>query len=493
MSGECFDAIVIGAGFGGATCAALLARRGMRVLLLEKNGQAGGKAMVVSKNGFTYELWPVIHAPARSSRCLDVLKELGIEDRVELSVPQARGGYFVDAGGEVRPFPSDPDPEGRSILRLLGVPEAEIDTAIRVLAELVLLPAAQVDALDETSFTTWIEGRGAPAPVVSYLHALANGIFMVPSDLLPASEAIRTLQAILLNHGGLYAKSGGIGRLAELFAATVEENGGCVQYRARVRAIEVENGRVTGVRTERGHFTAPIVISNAGLQPTVLKLVGEQHFDKGYLSWVKDLVPSWGMIGLRYFLDTELIEDPYALVFSEQGYWTTDRWLAVRAGGALPREVVMWVQVPSRNDPGLAPAGKQCVLTGVWCSPDPDAPVAEKEAWWRKIDEVMERVWPGFHGHVESRETYDVRDASGLSREAAFAGVGGETIGLGQVIGQCGRSKPAAQAPIGGLFYVGADAGGWGCGTHMAVDSGIKVADLVWRHHRLRKGLFHAA
>jgi hypothetical protein len=30
-----------------------------------------------------------------------------------------------------------------------------------------------------------------------------------------------------------------------------------------------------------------------------------------------------------------------------------------------------------------------------------------------------------------------------------------------------------------GLFYVGCDAGGYGCGTHQAVDSGINVADLV--------------
>ena len=68
MTAERFDVIVVGAGFGGATCAALLAKRGLRVLLLEKNSQAGGKAMVISKNGFTYEMWPVIHAPARSSQ-----------------------------------------------------------------------------------------------------------------------------------------------------------------------------------------------------------------------------------------------------------------------------------------------------------------------------------------------------------------------------------------------------------------------------------------
>jgi phytoene dehydrogenase-like protein len=492
MTAERFDVIVVGAGFGGATCAALLAKRGLRVLLLEKNSQAGGKAMVISKNGFTYEMWPVIHAPARSSRCLQVLRELGVEDRVALAVPEARGGIYFDAAGEVRRFPNDPDPDGTKILRLLGVAEHELPKAIQVLAELALLPPAESAKLDEVSFTQWLEEKGAPAPVRMYLHALANGVFMVPSDVLPASEAIRTLQEIMLQHGGLYAASGGIGRLAEIYADTVEENGGRVVYRARVRAIEVEAGRVTGVRTDQGSFCAPIVVSNAGLQTTVLKLVGEQHFDKSYANWVRDLVPSWGMIGLRYFLDTELLDEPYALVFSEQAYWTSDRWLEMQAGAPLPREVIMWVQVPSQNNPDLAPPGKQCVLTGTWCSPDPDAPIADKERWWRKIDEIMERTWPGFHSHVESRETYDARDASGISREPAFAGVGGECIGLGQVIGQCGRFKPDASAPIAGLFYVGVDAGAYGCGTHQAVESGIKVADLVWNYQRVRRAVFGA-
>ncbi|MEJ2314355.1 MAG: FAD-dependent oxidoreductase [Nitrospirota bacterium] len=41
--------IVIGAGFGGSSCAGLLAKRGLEVLLVEKNAQAGGKAMSLSR------------------------------------------------------------------------------------------------------------------------------------------------------------------------------------------------------------------------------------------------------------------------------------------------------------------------------------------------------------------------------------------------------------------------------------------------------------
>jgi prolycopene isomerase len=101
---------------------------------------------------------------------------------------------------------------------------------------------------------------------------------------------------------------------------------------------------------------------------------------------------------------------------------------------------------------------------------------------------MMERVWPGFLEHVQSREPYNAHDVSALSRDAAFPGVGGECIGLAQVIGQCGRHKPPMHAPIGGLFFVGTDAGGYGCGTHQAVDSGGNVADEVFRYFALRRG-----
>jgi hypothetical protein len=35
-----------------------------------------------------------------------------------------------------------------------------------------------------------------------------------------------------------------------------------------------------------------------------------------------------------------------------------------------------------------------------------------------------------------------------------------------------------------GLFYVGCDAGGDGCGTHQGVTSGINVSGMVIDHHK---------
>jgi phytoene dehydrogenase-like protein len=84
-----YDVIVLGAGIGGATCAALLARRGVRTLLVDKNAIPGGKAMTVGGKGFRYELWPIVGGPSLGSQFERVLEELGMADEVELLTPKA--------------------------------------------------------------------------------------------------------------------------------------------------------------------------------------------------------------------------------------------------------------------------------------------------------------------------------------------------------------------------------------------------------------------
>ena len=49
---------VIGAGFCGLSSAALLAKEGFDVTVLEKNDRPGGRAMVWKKDGFTFDMGP---------------------------------------------------------------------------------------------------------------------------------------------------------------------------------------------------------------------------------------------------------------------------------------------------------------------------------------------------------------------------------------------------------------------------------------------------
>ena len=336
MAEEQFEVIVVGAGFGGASCAGLLAKRGKKVLLLEKNSKAGGKAMAFSKGAFVYTPWVVITAPVQDNAFERVLKELGMEDRVELVTPEPSGGaIFKNPRGEyvpMPPMPADTPADPNILFDWLEVPEEGRGAALAAMMEITLMPPEQIDEHDEISFAEFLTRYELPKAVYGYLvGSIHDACFVCPAEVVAASEAIRVLQMVFLRSGGLFAK-GGIGRVAETYAAAVEENGGRYLTNARVQKILVENGAVAGVATDRDTFRAPIVVSNVGIQPTVLKLVGEEHFDESYLSYVKDLVPSWGLPGVRYFLDEKVIQQPFGTIFSTDSYWTVEKFDRAVAG-----------------------------------------------------------------------------------------------------------------------------------------------------------------
>jgi phytoene dehydrogenase-like protein len=344
----------------------------------------------------------------------------------------------------------------------------------------------QIRELDDVTFSEFLSRYRLPPSMLSYFGMQANIIFVVPIDLLAASEMIRVLQDFGAGGAGRYHR-GGFGRMGEVFCQAVERYGGRVLLGSRVERISVEAGAVTGVVTDRGTFEAPIVVSNAGLQPTVLRLVGEEHFDTGYRSYVRGLVPSWGIVGTRYFLSRPFFEHGMYVAFSDESYMDSDRFARMKSDW-LPEELSVFNVVPAFYDPSLAPEGKQCALVGTFCSPDPEIGIMDR--LWERLDETVEKLWPGLEECTESKVRYGNAQVSGLTRDSVVPGQGGECIGLAQIVGQCGHHKPSAKAPLRGLFYVGCDAGGYGCGTHQAADSGVNVAGMVCREHQIRASAF---
>ncbi|MBE0479501.1 MAG: NAD(P)/FAD-dependent oxidoreductase [Dehalococcoidia bacterium] len=485
-----YDAIVVGAGFGGSSCAAILARRGLNVLLLEKNSRAGGKAMSLSKSGFTYTAWVVIAAPVIGNLIENLLQELGLQDRVKVVAPPNPDSIYLNSSGNYvsmpQMAPGEMDPN--KVFDWLEVEEDERAEALRLFVDLTTMTPQDIDRLHDVSLNEWFSRYTVPKGLYGFLVSLCcDGMFMVPVDALAASEGIRTLQDVLLRSGGLFCQ-GGWGRVPEVFAQSVEEDGSRVLMRTRVERINASHGRVTGVVTNKGVFEAPIVISNAGIQPTVLKLVGEEHFDPSYVNYVKDLVPSWGMMGMRYFLNGKVTDAPYGVIFSPDTPWSLERYIKARAGLG-PKEGVVYFEAPSNYDPSAAPTGKHVLLTGFWCPPDPQLTEKEKKEWSQRGEDIVFKAFPDLPGRIESKEGYSTRDVCVLTRDQVLPGQGGECIGLGQIVGQCARYKPAAKAPLQGLFYVGCDAGGYGVGIHQATDSGINVANMALRYHRLHTGM----
>jgi len=53
------DVVVIGAGIGGLTCAAKLAKNGLEVLVLEKNPHIGGTSFIFKRDEYYFPMGPL--------------------------------------------------------------------------------------------------------------------------------------------------------------------------------------------------------------------------------------------------------------------------------------------------------------------------------------------------------------------------------------------------------------------------------------------------
>jgi len=92
------DVVIIGAGYGGLAASALLAKEGHNVTVIEKNEQPGGKASLLEKDGFAFDMgpswymWPQVFE--------DFFSEFGMDATEVLELKQLDPSYrvFFDDG-----------------------------------------------------------------------------------------------------------------------------------------------------------------------------------------------------------------------------------------------------------------------------------------------------------------------------------------------------------------------------------------------------------
>jgi prolycopene isomerase len=338
----------------------------------------------------------------------------------------------------------------------------------------------QLDKLDDITMTDWFDRRPEiPYPVKRYIFYVTQ----VMQECLPDITPMSMVSGIF--HYGAQPMGypiGGYGHVTEVVAETFKDLGGKLVTKARVERVVVEKGRAIGVMTKDALYRAPVVVSSAGIQPTVLKLVGEEHFDKSYVAYIKGLLPSLGYNGVRYVLREKVLPHALYQIWSDDSWWDLKEYLRIKNGGA-PKDVTIALIVPSNYDPDMAPPGKQVLIFGTNCSPD-TRDEAMLKALNKRMEEQMAEIFPEVGPAIEYKTHAGPRDVAALSRDEALPGTGGE-FNLAISIGQTGKYKPSARSPIPGLYYVGMDAGSTKrlLGSNGPVDSAINVAQMVYQYY----------
>ncbi len=86
MESQSYDAIIVGSGLGGLSCAAYLAKNGQKVLVLEKHSVPGGYATSFKRGDYTFDsAFHMLDGVGKGQFWRSFFDKCGIEDSVEFT------------------------------------------------------------------------------------------------------------------------------------------------------------------------------------------------------------------------------------------------------------------------------------------------------------------------------------------------------------------------------------------------------------------------
>ncbi|MCO5182964.1 MAG: NAD(P)/FAD-dependent oxidoreductase [Anaerolineae bacterium] len=333
-----FDVIVIGSGISGMACAAILAKEGRRVLVLERHYTAGGFTHVFKRSDYEWDvgihyIGSVSHPRSMLRVLFDYITngELEWEDMGEVY-------DRVVFGDEVYEFHKRP----RNFIAHLQerFPDSADKRAIEQYVELVgkasraglmyfnekALPPDIAAAMGDAMRADFL--RYASQTTREVLEELTDNIKLIGvltaqyGDYgLPPGQSSFAMHAMVANHymyGGAFPV-GGSSRIAETIAPVIAASGGLILTNAAVAEILVENNRAVGVCMEDGtELHAPLVISSVGVENTYRYLLPAGVRDAFDLPAMADKVePSVSHVDLYVGLQESSAE----LGLQKANYW----------------------------------------------------------------------------------------------------------------------------------------------------------------------------
>jgi len=480
-----YDVIIVGAGIGGLTCGALLAKKGYKVLVLEQHYQVGGFCSSFARRGFVFNsgvedvsgLWrngPVTH----------LLNELGLR-KEKLFVRNSRRVVFrgraIDVPDSVdglvellkEMFPE----EKNSIDTFLSEAEKAYEECYKEVplygsplsAELIVRVMGEKKLLDypkeHPHFYDWINKTYRQKldeyfkneDLKALLCSLLGYIGSEPEKISAASALTASLSYFI--YGGYYPR-GGAQNFANTLKKFIEDHDGKVLLMHRVDKIIVDNGRAVGVRCRDKVFKAPIIVANANAKKVFLELVGEEHLDKNFVEYIKSLRMSPSAFMVFLGVDMDLSSYPTIIV-------------------DLDSEI--HITINSNADPSLAPKGKASVTITTHANYH-DFPergtkeyIEKKRKLAEEIIQKAEKVIPGLSKHIV------VQDAATPKTFERYTSMPeGAIYSFDQSID---TKRPYFKTPVKGLYLVGASTFPGG-GIEAVVISGTICANDInnWRH-----------
>ncbi len=476
-----YDAIIIGAGLGGLTAAAKLAKEGKKTLVLEQHYVPGGCATAFKRKGFTFEVGlHELDGFNETGFKTKIFNEFKVFDHVDfIRLPEF---YKTVWKNDSFIFPEDVKQAKAQLISQFPDEEQGIvkffNFIIGISSEISMLPKSKIGK--------FIKGILFPVFFPKLVKSTQVTVGQFIDDLIKSER----LKLILLSNvtyyhddpynlamfyfaagqasyylDGSYFIKGGSQKLSDYLMKFIQDNGGEVKLKSKVDKIIIEQGKAVGVQyltssKDNDDFTiahGKAIVANTaipnltnGLLPqTESEILSNQIKDMEYGPSILSLYIGFSKkpqeIGNKHY-STFVIDD------SVQG--VKDIYANNKAEFA--KRSFVFVDY-GMIDSGLAPEGK---AVGVICTMDyyADWDKLDKEAYKHKKEEVtnilidrLEKQLPGIKEIIEYSEL-----GTPKTIERYTLNPQGSPYGYAQTLEQSAKNRLKSRSKIKGLYYASA-------------------------------------
>ncbi|MFH2006002.1 MAG: NAD(P)/FAD-dependent oxidoreductase [bacterium] len=492
-----YDVIVIGAGLGGLSAAATLARAGLGVRLLERHTQPGGYATSFYRAPYEFEVslheLSGIGTEGNRGPLWNKLEELGVTDRVDfVPIP-----VLYRSVAEGLDFELPADKEGALDALLTAFPK-ERRGVTRLMRQLYRIREDTQNLLGlpghypSTSqvvlkFPTLAHAATCPLSSLLYreirdpLARLAIGQLWTYFGLPPSRLSLLYFAGAVtsfLTYGACYPR-GKSQSLSNALADVIREAGGVVSLGNGARRILTEAGRVTGVVTDHEErLEAPMVVANVNPVTTALDLIGAEQMPPSFLERISRVEPSMSAVCVHLGLSADReqlgLRDHEVFVNG-----TLDPEAQYEAAGRLDPPDSFLITSYNVVHPEFSPSGTSVVSVSApaigraWTDVQPDRYATLKHRFTEALVSGAAKRYPAFRDHLDVVVT-----TTPVTNMRYTGNPDGAIYGFAMTPQENPAFRLAQRGPLDGLYFAGA----WtqpGGGYETTVGSGYDAAHLV--------------
>ncbi|WP_421774507.1 phytoene desaturase family protein [Gracilimonas sp.] len=485
---------VIGAGLGGLSAACLLAAKGHRVTIFEKNENTGGKMNIIEAEGYRFDTGPsLLTMPFILEK---LFKECGadMDDYLSLDPLDPICRYFYADGtvfnnyenkqatkDEIMAFaPQDVNSYPEFLDHARSLYHKTADAFIfnplydfSDLKELDLLSFFGIDAFATVSkrVNSTFESTYLRKFFKRFTTYNGSSPFLAPATL-------NVIPHVEINQGGFYVK-GGLYKVAEAMTSLAKTLGVEFIFNTEIKSIEIEGQKATGVRLKSGtKIESDLVVSNSDATETIAHLLPDSSIASQRKEKAKSIEPSCSGFVLLLGIDKKYEQLVHHNIFFSEDY--EKEFKQIFEDKVMPDDPTIYVANTSYSDLNHAPEDGSNLFVLV------NAPYLSDQYDWKNntasygdkvIQELEERGLRQLSNHIRFRETITPHDFYKKYRS-----------NKGSIYGTSSNSKFSAflrprnkSREIDKLYFVGGSTHPGG-GIPLVVQSAFNAVELIERY-----------